>query len=329
MTLQSFENLVPMMMIDAVEEAIGQRMGGLAAPLPSYINRVYEFETATGTRLIAKFYRPGRWSMEALAEEHQFVRQCAALEIPVVAPLALQNGSTLATTIDNIHFAVYPKRSGREIEINDEEAWRRIGSLIARVHNVGDDEDAPHRLMHHPLETTGEEIGKLLDGGYIVPMHRKAFRAIADRIMDLIVPLFDDIEFIRIHGDCHRANILERPGEGLMLIDFDDMMVGPPIQDLWLLLPEHALESRQEIDWLLSGYTMLRDFDRRTLRLIEPLRAMRMIYFLAWIAQQSVDFNFMQRFEGWGTDAFWRREITDLEQQYEVIGESLQADLPL
>ncbi|MDD3118516.1 MAG: serine/threonine protein kinase, partial [Victivallales bacterium] len=232
-------------------------------------------------------------------------------------------------TSDGFFFAVYPKRSGREIEIDTEESWRRIGSLIARVHSVGDYEDAPHRIMHHPLETTGEQIDILLDGDYIAPQSRKPFAIIADRLMELIVPLFEEVEFIRIHGDCHRGNILERPGEGLMLIDFDDMMVGPPVQDLWLLLPDHALESRREIAWLLEGYTMLRDFDRRTLRLIEPLRAMRMIYFLAWIARQTVDFNFAQRFEGWGTDAFWRREVIDLEQQYVIIRQSLQGDLPV
>ena len=323
MTLQSFENLGPDLMIDAVERAVGTPMGGLAAPLPSYINRVYEFEGIDGTRLIAKFYRPGRWSLPALREEHQFVRQCAAQEIPVVAPLTLTNGETLDRTADGIYFAVYPKRSGREIEINDDEAWRRIGSLIARIHNVGDDMDAPHRLMHHPLESTGEEIGWLLDGGYIPPTGRKSFAQITDKIMDRVVPLIDDVEFIRIHGDCHRANILERPGEGLMLIDFDDMMIGPPIQDLWLLLPEHAPQSQQEIGWLLEGYTMLRDFDRNSLRLIEPLRAMRMIYFLAWIARQSSDYCFQKHFDGWGSDAFWRREIADLELQYAIICESL------
>jgi len=266
-------------------------------------------------RLIAKFYRPGRWELPALREEHEFVLQCARAEIPVIAPLVLRDGSTLGKTEAGIYFAIYPKRFGREIELNEEEAWRRIGSLIARMHNVGDDQDAPHRLMHHPLESTGEEIAWLLDGGYLPPMYQRNFAEVTDKIMDLIVPLFDNVEFIRIHGDCHRANILERPGEGLMLIDFDDMMIGPPVQDLWLLLPEHAPQARAEINWLLEGYEQLREFNRRDLRLIEPLRAMRMIYFLAWIARQSGDFNFSRHFDDWGSDRFWRREIADLELQ--------------
>jgi Ser/Thr protein kinase RdoA (MazF antagonist) len=117
----------------------------------------------------------------------------------------------------------------------------------------------------------------------------------------------------------HRANILERPGEGLMIIDFDDMMVGPPVQDLWLMLPEHVHNCRYELDLMLEGYTSLRDFDYKTINLIEPLRAMRIIYFLAWCSTQVKDFNFQQKFPDWGSDAFWRREIVDLQHQVELI----------
>ncbi len=318
MELGNFENLTPDIMIGAVEDALKLNLTGLAAPLPSYINRVYEFEAVNGIRYIAKFYRPGRWSREALEDEHDFVIACSQADIPVIAPIELSNKSTLGSA-GNIFFAVYPKRFGREIELNDDESWSRIGSLVARMHNVGDDKDAEYRIMHHPLESTGDDITRLLDGNYIPTTYRSEFENTTTELMELIVPMFDDIEYIRIHGDCHRANVLERPGEGLMLIDFDDMMIGPPVQDIWLLLPEHAADCPHEIEMILQGYTMLRDFDRNTLRLIEPLRAMRMLYFLAWIGRQIHDFQFESHFPGWGTDAFWRREIADLKNQYGLI----------
>jgi Ser/Thr protein kinase RdoA (MazF antagonist) len=323
MQLKSFEYLSPDIMIGAVEEACGRKMTGLAAPLPSYINRVYEFESTERQRYIAKFYRPGRWTYEALCEEHDFVLECAACDIPVIAPLKLVDGGTLGY-VDGFYFAVYPKRFGREMEIKCDEDWRRIGSLLARVHNVGASREAIHRIMHHPLESTGEEIGWLRDGNYVTPIHEQEFFELAEELMEMIIPLFDDIEYIRIHGDSHRANVLERPGEGLMLIDFDDMMLGPPVQDIWLLLPEHANESQLEIALILEGYRMLRDFDAATLQLIEPLRAMRMIYFLAWIGKQTKDYNFESHFSGWGTDAFWRREIADLRNQCHIIQKQLR-----
>lgn len=323
MELGDFEQLTPDLMISAVEDALGVSMSGLAAPLPSYINRVYEFQDNTGERFIAKFYRPGRWIRPAIKDEHDFVLECAAADIPVVAPLRLAGGDTLAM-VNGIHFAVYPKRSGREMEIldDDEEFWRRLGSLIARVHNVGARRDAPHRVMHHPGESTGEELTWLMENDSIPISVKREFAVVTGDIMDEIIPMFDDAEYIRIHGDCHRANILQRPEEGLMLIDFDDMMVGPPVQDLWLLLPEHAHASQREIKLIVQGYSMLRDFDRSSLKLIEALRAMRMIYFLAWISKQSKDYLFDTHFPGWGSDSFWRREIGDLRHQLQLIRES-------
>lgn len=320
--MTGFEDLGPDLMMTAVEEGLGVKLTGLAAPFPSYINRVYEFAAVGGERLVAKFYRPGRWSFAALEDEHRFVQDCSAADIPVVAPLKLQNGGTLGT-VDGVHFAVYPKRSGREFELNGDDEWRRLGTLAARLHQVGSECDAPSRLMHHPRESTAEEVNLLLEGDAILPRFRRPFADLSRQLLRMIVPLFDDIEYLRIHGDLHRANILERPGEGLLLIDFDDMMVGPPVQDLWLLLPEHADECRREISLLLEGYTMLRDFDPWTMRLIEPLRAMRMIYFLSWISRQAGDYNFEQHFPGWGTDAFWQREIGDLERQLALVTRSL------
>ncbi len=314
---QGFESLGPDRVIDAAEAALGRPFTGLAAPLPSYINRVYELQAADGGRVVAKFYRPGRWSREALEDEHAFVLDCAADEIPVVAPMTLEGGGTIGE-FDGIFYALFPKRSGREMELCSDEGWRRLGALVGRIHLAGSRRDAPHRLRLHPESTTIPQIKRLCA---IVPPHQAdRFRAAAMPIAERALAGFEGVELQRIHGDCHRANILDRPGEGLMVIDFDDMAVGPPVQDLWLLLPGHANDVRREINLLLEGYEQFLEFDDRTLRLVEILRAMRMVYFLAWCATQSDDFRFRANFPDWGSETFWNREIADLERQFRIIG---------
>ncbi len=317
-----FEHLVPDIMLDAVEDALGVRMSGLATPLPSYINRVYETQTMDGTRLIAKFYRPGRWSREAIEEEHAFTLDCVADEIPVVPPMRLPSGKTLHEA-DGICFAIFEKRMGRQFEIHTRTDWLRVGRLLGRLHVVGSRQDATHRTNLHPEESTAGHVDYLLDNGLVTPACRTEFEAVADAILDEIYEPFDDPEFIRIHGDCHGGNILTRPGEGLMMIDFDDMMVGPPVHDFWLLLPGPVKECRAELGLLLRGYEQFREFDDSTLRLVEPLRAMRMIYYLAWCAHQVDDHRFQHNNPQWGSDAFWQREVADLTTQLQAIRDTL------
>lgn len=313
-----FADLVPDVMLDAVESALGVRMSGLATPLPSYINRVYEVQTLEGERLIAKFYRPGRWSREAIEEEHVFTLDCAADEIPVVPPMVLPSGKTLHEA-DGIYFAVFPKRLGRQFEINSRTDWLRVGRLLGRLHVAGSKAEANHRTNLHPDESTSDHIDYLVENGLVTPRYLEEFEDIADAILDEICGLFDDVEFIRIHGDCHGGNILNRPGEGLALIDFDDMMVGPPMQDFWLLLPGSVAESRIEIELLARGYEQFRSFDDSSLRLVEPLRAMRMIYYLSWCGHQVDDFKFRHDNPQWGSDTFWQKENADLARQLDTI----------
>jgi Ser/Thr protein kinase RdoA (MazF antagonist) len=313
---EGFENLFPDSILDAVETAMGCSLTGLTTPLPSYINRVYELQAVDGTGLVAKFYRPGRWKREALEDEHAFVLDCAADEIPVVAPLPLADGGTIGE-YDGILFSVFPKRSGREMELHSDEGWRRLGALVGRIHLAGSQREAPNRLRMHPQTTTLPEIEQLLR--FMSPHQADRFKELALRITEIALREFDGVELQRIHGDCHRANILERPGEGLMVIDFDDMVTGPPVQDIWLLLPGHANDSRHELNLILEGYEQFLDFDDRTLRLVEVLRAMRMIYFLSWCSTQVDDFRFQTNFPDWGSDLFWQREIGDLERQYHAI----------
>lgn len=309
----SFESLTPDIIVTAVEQACGLPMTGLAIALPSYINRVYEVRAKDGTKLIAKFYRHNRWTSQAIMDEHQFLLDCAMAEVPVVAPIKLTNGTTLFSN-DTMNLAVFPKRAGRQLEICDESYWPRIGSLLARMHLCGEKNSAAHRVTISPTQSALNDVEFLCHDIIPEPLKAAYFNT-AKKILDFGTPLFADLECIRIHGDCHCGNILDRLDEGLQLIDFDDMAMGPPVQDLWLLLPERAANARYEIDLFVEGYQRFRKFDRAGLAVIETLRAMRMIYFCAWCSRQTDDFQFKTRYPDWGTGTFWQRETNDLREQ--------------
>lgn len=317
-----FSLLMPDRVLDAVERATRQRCTGVIRPLPSYINRVYTVELDDGQHLVAKFYRPGRWTREAITDEHAFLQACSADEIPVVAPLPLAQGGTLGE-VDGISYALFPRRGGRPIEPADpgDALWGRLGALLARVHRVGALAPAPARLTLHPLITTTADLDYLLDNGFLDGRETKRLETFGLTLIDSVAPLFEGVETIRLHGDCQHTNVLERPDTGVFLIDFDDMMNGPPVQDLWMLLPGRLDDAREETEQFLEGYETFRPFDRHSLRLIEALRAMRMTYYLAWCARQARDAAFLQNHPGWGSHAFWAAELSELEAQLDVIAE--------
>ena len=325
--ITNFSVLTPDRVLDAVEAALQQRCSGIIRPLPSYINRVYDVALESGEHVVAKFYRPGRWSREAVLDEHAFVCACAADEIPVIAPLTFSDGTTLGA-IEDIAFALFPRRGGRPIEPADpgDALWNRLGALLARIHNVGERTAAPARLTFHPAVTTFADLQFLLHNDFLDPRGAKRLENFGISLLDTIEPLFDTVETIRLHGDCQHTNVLERPDTGVFLIDFDDMMNGPPVQDLWMLLPGRREDCPEELEQLLEGYETFRTFDRRTLALIEPLRAMRMTYYLAWCAQQAQDVSFLHNNPGWGSPAFWAKELNELEDQLRVIQGKTDAD---
>jgi Ser/Thr protein kinase RdoA (MazF antagonist) len=319
----SFEHLTPDEILDAVETAIGFALTGLTVTLPSYINRVYELRAKDGMKLIVKFYRPGRWSIDAIRDEHLFMLDCAESELPIVAPLQLKNNETIGIH-DNVFFAIFPKKAGRQLEITDDAIWSRLGSLIARLHLAGEKRPAPHRVIIAPGISALQDVEYLCDN--IIPSEfRKGYGDMARKLMDLSAKSFEKTEHIRIHGDCHRGNILDRMDEGLLLIDFDDMAMGPPVQDMWLLLPDRLSASSHEIELFLEGYEQFRKFDHKSLNCIEPLRAMRMIYFLAWCSRQADDICFRKNFPNWGNSSFWQHEINDLKEQLGFITDSLDS----
>ncbi|MDD5705666.1 MAG: serine/threonine protein kinase [Kiritimatiellae bacterium] len=313
-----FDVLTPDAVVTAVEAALDVRLEPCTQPLPSYVNRVYGLRSEEGQSLVAKFYRPGRWSCDALRDEHSFVQECHAEEIPVIAPLTLRHGDTLGLH-DGISFSVYPRRGGRPFDTDGADAWTRIGSLLGRVHRVGARHAAEHRRDLHPDAATREDLDYLTAGAFLPAAERQGLVALGEKLLETIGPLFDDVTPIRLHGDCQRTNVLERPGEGLQLIDFDDMVNGPAVQDIWLLLPDAPDRCAGEIERLISAYEVFLPFDRGSLRLIEPLRAMRMIHYLAWCARQSGDYAFHGTHPDWGTRSFWQTELAGIEEQLATV----------
>lgn len=327
MEVGSFSYLTPQVVLEAVESAYALRLDGTLQPYNSYVNRVYGLRTDEGEPLVVKFYRPGRWSPAAVEQEHDFVLECAAEEIPVVAPVADEDGITVQEVTvsagdreQSYLFALYPRKGGRNFDPETDEDWMRLGGIVGRVHQVALRSGADRRLSCHPLETTRTHVDELLEAGLVHPDVEEDFRAVSDMTIQAIAPKFSGVRFQRLHGDCHRGNILDRGDEGLLIIDFDDMMMGPAVQDLWLLLPERVESSRRELNLLLEQYDSFCDFDYRTIELVEPLRFMRMIYYLAWQARQRNDLRFRDENSGWGTRAFWITEIEDLREQARHIG---------
>lgn len=322
-----FGLLTPQVVVSAVEQSFDLVLDGTMLAYPSYVNRVYGLTTEDRVGYVAKFYRPNRWSDEAILEEHSLVLQCDAAELPVVAPCIDSFGETLQTVVaedksdaQEYRFCLYPKRGGRNFDAEGEQDWLRLGRLAGRLHTVAKAVRASHRVVCTPELSTAGFIEELEHEGVVHPSCAAEFFDLAARVLETLRGRFDHVPLQPIHGDFHRGNILDRVDQGLLIIDFDDMMVGPPVQDLWLLLPGRIDDSRRELNLILEGYEEFLTFDYTTVSLIEPLRIMRMIYYLAWCARQRNDVGFRKAFPDWGTEAFWIREIEDLRTQLDVIG---------
>ena len=309
-----FASLTHEIIIGLAEKELGTRLTGLCRPYASYINRVFELAAEDGTGIVIKFYRPDRWSKEAIEDEHDFLLELAEAEIPVIAPLPLKDSKTIGGSGD-IMFAIFPKKSGRNHDEFSLEQWLELGRLMARVHNVGARHMPKDRITLTPGSATRDHIDFILGRGLVPKDLAGQFTDVTEKLLGLIDPLFKDKPLIRIHGDCHSGNIIYRPDESFYMIDFDDMAVGTPIHDVWMLLPGYLKDSRHELNLFIEGYETFRDFNRSDLKLIEPLRAMRYLHFTAWCAHQVADGGFSNLAPGWGTNEYWQTEINDLAAQ--------------
>lgn len=323
-----FFELTPEKILDAVERS-GLRCTGRCLTLNSMENRVYEVEiewesdtppkTPSERFRIVKFYRPGRWSKEQILEEHLFLRDLVEAEIPAVAPAVFGDGQTLHKLPDlDIWYAIFPKVGGRNPDELTLDQAEQVGRLLGRLHNVGAAREAKHRIRLNP-DTYGKSNLEYLLSAKVIPQdYVGRYQAAVEEICHLSAPLFKGVEVQRIHGDCHLGNLLWS-GTGAFFVDFDDMVVGPCIQDFWLLIPGRIEENRELFHKLLQGYESFREFNDMETRLIEPLRALRFIHFSAWIAKRWDDPFFKRVFTQYGTPQYWQGQISDLEDQLEVI----------
>lgn len=301
-----YANLSPDRVLDAVDAA-GFVSDGRLLALASYENRVYQVGIEDDSPLVAKFYRPGRWSDAAIAEEHAFALELAAAELPMVAPLEI-DGETLLTHA-GYRYALYPRRGGRapELESADHLAW--MGRLLARMHGVG----ARARFRERGSIDTNTFIRNaaraVLASGLLPERLDDTYRVRTDALTTAIDARFaalEPIARIRLHGDCHVGNVLWTD-TGPHFVDLDDARMGPAVQDLWMLAP-----SPRALDSLLEGYAEFRDFDLRELTLIEPLRIMRQVHWAGWVAARWHDPAFPRAFAHVGEARWWEQHLNDL-----------------
>lgn len=350
MTYNSFSVLTPDVILSAAESFTGLVFDGTITPYNSYVNRVFGITSEDEKEYVIKFYRPGRWTKNAIYDEHIFLSDCALNEVPVVPPVSSKNSDhETVGAASGFYFAVFPRLRARTFDIYNDDDWLRTGRAIGRMHCAAALHNAPSRLQCTPKMTTEPYINMLLEKQLVTPELTTAFVHVCSDALDYTEDAFARCfgeadengiyhteKFHRIHGDCHRGNILEQfnspsPASAddsdtstITFIDFDDMMTGPAIQDIWLLLPGYRTDSLKELNLLIEGYEEFTPFDRKQIRLVEPLRFMRNIYFLAWNAMQHDDEGFLERNPGWGSRAFWETEIEDLRTQLRVLEEEYQ-----
>ncbi|HUT78814.1 MAG TPA: serine/threonine protein kinase [Polyangia bacterium] len=306
-----FNRLSPEQVLGAVEVG-GRRCTGRFIVLNSYENRVYQLELEDESWVVGKFYRPGRWSTETILDEHSFLAELVAEEIPVAAPLDLGDG-TLGE-VDGILYSLFPRIGGRNPEELDDEQTRMVGRLIARIHNVGARRDAPHRLRLS-TETYGRKnLRFLVETGALPPEAKDNYLATCEALFDRIEPLLAEVPVHRIHGDCHPGNLI-RTRDGFTFLDFDDMLVGPAVQDVWMLVPSYDDFGRRQREVLIEAYEGIRRFETRWLSLVEPLRALRFVHYSTWVARRWDDPVFKRTFSHFGDLRYWQQEIQDLREQ--------------
>jgi Ser/Thr protein kinase RdoA (MazF antagonist) len=312
-----FLTLTPEKVLEAVEAA-GVAVRPLCYPLNSFENRVYEVELDDRSRVVAKFYRPKRWTAAQILEEHRFLTELDAAEIPVAPARPFPNGSTLAT-IEGIHYTLFDRKGGRAPDELNEPLATRLGMLVGRLHLVGAKRSGADRLA---LTSAAYLRGELdwIERQRILPERLAArFLGAARAVADAYDRASAGADRLRIHGDLHLGNLLERDGE-LRLLDFDDMMIGPAVQDFWLALPGRDTTTERLRNCFLEGYERFRLFDPAELALIEPLRGLRMARYAVWLARRWHDPIFPRNWPHFGTEDAWERETIDLEEQALLVG---------
>ncbi len=319
--LQAFSNLTPDTMLDAIEST-GLRCDGRFLALNSYENRVYQVGLDQGTPLVAKFYRPNRWSEESILEEHRFTLALAEQEIPVIPPIVDSNGNTLHQ-YRFYRFALYPRRGGRAPELDNPDHLEQMGRFIGRIHAMGRTQPFEHRPTLDIESFAIQPRRFLLDHDFIPGHLLKAYQSLTTDLITQIEQCFEragNVQHLRLHGDCHPGNILWTDA-GPHVVDFDDARMGPAIQDLWMFLSGDRNYMTARLADVLEGYTQFYDFNPLELHLIEALRTLRMIHYAAWLATRWSDPAFPLAFPWFNTLNYWEEHIQSLREQAALMNE--------
>jgi Ser/Thr protein kinase RdoA (MazF antagonist) len=321
--MQSFldySQLSPDTVIRAVEST-GRYSDARVLALNSYENRVYQVGIEDELPLIAKFYRPQRWSDAQIREEHTFARELAAAELPVVAPLADSDGETLFS-FEGYRFALFPRRGGQAPEPGDLEQLHRLGMLLGRMHAVSRRQPFAHRAaltLERFLDTPSRTV---MQPGFLPATLTPRFERVIARLRELIGATgLETFASIRTQGDCHPGNIIWTRDDGPWLVDFDDCQAAPAIQDLWMLLAGTRREQELQVAELLDGYETFCEFDNRELALVEALRSLRMVHYAGWLASRWEDPAFPRHFPWFNTESYWQAHVAELEEQLVLLAE--------
>lgn len=315
-----FHILTPDFIMDAVESQ-GFRCDCRTFALNSYENRVYQVGIEDALPLIAKFYRPERWSVDQIAEEHSFCFELAEHELPVVAPWKSVSGESLFH-YKGFHFALYPRQGGHAPEFDNLDNLLILGRMLGRIHCIG----ATRPFVHRPTldsRSFGHASVALIKERFIPQDYRPSYEAVTDQLLQVIDGIIEGcgpIRHIRSHGDCHAGNILWRD-DAPHFVDFDDARMAPAVQDLWMMLSGDRQRRTAQLESLMEGYREFCPFDPRELRLIEPLRALRMLHYSGWIASRWDDPAFPVAFPWFNTVQYWGEQILALREQLAVLEE--------
>nr|WP_305041305.1 serine/threonine protein kinase [Geoalkalibacter sp.] len=314
-----FHKLTPDFIMDAVESQ-GYRCDCRTLALNSYENRVYQVGIEEGAPLVAKFYRPGRWTDAQIQEEHGFALELAEHELPVVAPLRNAEGETLFHH-HAMRFALYPRQGGHAPEFDHGDNLLIMGRLLGRLHRIG----ATRPFRHRPVldvRSFGHESVALISDRFIPPEYRANYDALSRDLLQTIEALFQEVapRLIRIHGDCHAGNVLWRD-DAPHLVDLDDARLAPAVQDIWMMLSGDRARQNAQLSEIVEGYAEFYDFQPRELRLIEALRSLRILHYCAWLARRWEDPAFPVNFPWFNTTRYWGEHILELREQLAALQE--------
>ena len=319
MSSHPFASLTPDTVLDAVE-SLGLRSDARIMALNSYENRVFQVGIEDGEPLIAKFYRPDRWSDAAILEEHAFAFELVEREIPVIAPNQYQGQSLFEHA--GFRFSLFRRFGGRAPEFDDPDQQLVLGRLLGRLHAVG----AMRPFEHRPaldIDSFGDQsLAWLREHDSVPQALRAAYFSVADDLLAQIRQRFAEHPYnsIRLHGDLHVGNILQRD-ELLYMVDLDDCRMGPAIQDLWMMLSGERDQRQAQLAELVEGYNEFHDFDPRQLQLIESLRSLRLIHYSAWLARRWEDPAFPMHFGWFASERYWADQILTLREQRAALDE--------